>query len=484
MKPHRWYRLRSSIPAFAIVAASLCLAGCPSVPETNSPPQDSETAAQPAATTVRRASTRMFSQEYVSALSNILDLEADGVAALEQRLSEDPNDWATRLRIMAYDARGDRAHLEESRDRRVRYTLWLIEHQPDSEILAGPSASIGHGELSADEYRRAGEIWERALAEHPDNARVWWNASRLYREANPERYATYLRQAVALDSANEHYGRELGWLYAGAIINQLRGGPAEREIHVEPDTARRELDTTSNSALLEAAVHLLQSEYNRSHMVGQPDSRFGELAKQYFRRAEVLNPGLDRLWVFPRMDPQMGGILGPDARPSMLDQRRFDEAAAAIRRLPIDSFPQLPEGVAGVLREKGCIVPQPEPEGPGVNVISGEFFATGQAGWAVLCSRNGQSVILVFRDESGASPEELAPADDRGFLQGVGNGVIAYSRQISTVDRQYIVRHYRAYGGPEPPPIRHAGIDDAFLEKASVVHYWYEDTWLRLTGAD
>ena len=185
-----------------------------------------------------------------------------------------------------------------------------------------------------------------------------------------------------------------------------------------------------------------------------------------------------------RMDPQRGGILRPDARPPMLDQRRFDEAAAAIRRLPIDSFPQLPEAVAGVLREKGCLVPQPEPEGPGVNVISGEFFAAGQAGWAVLCSTNGQSVILVFRDESGASPEELAPADDRGFLQGVGNGVIAYSRQISTVDRQYIVRHYRAYGGPKPPPIRHAGIDDAFLEKASVVHYWYEDTWLRLTGAD
>ena len=123
-----------------------------------------------------------------------------------------------------------------------------------------------------------------------------------------------------------------------------------------------------------------------------------------------------------RMDPQRGGILRPDARPPMLDQRRFDEAAAAIRRLPIDSFPQLPEAVAGVLREKGCLVPQPEPEGPGVNVISGEFFAAGQAGWAVLCSTNGQSVILVFRDESGASPEELAPADDRGFLQGVGNG--------------------------------------------------------------
>ena len=46
------------------------------------------------------------------------------------------------------------------------------------------------------------------------------------------------------------------------------------------------------------------------------------------------------------------------------------------------------------------------------------------------------------------------------------------------------MRHYRAYGGPVPPPIDHQGIDDAFLEKASVTWYFHECKWLRLQGAD
>jgi len=41
--------------------------------------------------------------------------------------------------------------------------------------------------------------------------------------------------------------------------------------------------------------------------------------------------------------------------------------------------------------------------------------------------------------------------------------------EISAVDRKFILRHYRAYGGPNPPPIDHNGIDDSFLEKASVI---------------
>jgi hypothetical protein len=46
------------------------------------------------------------------------------------------------------------------------------------------------------------------------------------------------------------------------------------------------------------------------------------------------------------------------------------------------------------------------------------------------------------------------------------------------------VSHYRAYGGPEPPPIDHNGVDDAFLGKAYVVWYYQNGEWLQLTGAD
>jgi hypothetical protein len=82
------------------------------------------------------------------------------------------------------------------------------------------------------------------------------------------------------------------------------------------------------------------------------------------------------------------------------------------------------------------------------------------------------------------SPAELARVEDKNYLQGLGEGRVGYSRAIQTVDRKYIMTHYRAYGGPQPPPIDHHGIDDIFLGKASVTHYWHEGQWLRLQGAD
>jgi hypothetical protein len=65
-----------------------------------------------------------------------------------------------------------------------------------------------------------------------------------------------------------------------------------------------------------------------------------------------------------------------------------------------------------------------------------------------------------------------------------GKGTIGFSRYISTVDKQYIASHYRAYGGRKPPVITHHGISDAFLGKASTVHYRHRGKWLELQGAD
>jgi hypothetical protein len=61
---------------------------------------------------------------------------------------------------------------------------------------------------------------------------------------------------------------------------------------------------------------------------------------------------------------------------------------------------------------------------------------------------------------------------------------LGYSRAISAVGKNHILDYYKAYGGTEPPPIEHQGINDAFAEKASVVRYFYRGKWLELQGAD
>jgi hypothetical protein len=79
---------------------------------------------------------------------------------------------------------------------------------------------------------------------------------------------------------------------------------------------------------------------------------------------------------------------------------------------------------------------------------------------------------------------EIAKDADTTWLQDIGDGKIGYSRAISAVGKKFIVEHYSAYGGPKPPPIDHQGINDAFVEKASIVRYYYRGNWLELTGAD
>lgn len=172
---------------------------------------------------------------------------------------------------------------------------------------------------------------------------------------------------------------------------------------------------------------------------------------------------------------------------SAQETNRWDAADAAIARLPPSAFGELPEAVVHEMQRRGCTVPQPwevfAPEP--ANVISGEFQKPGQTDWAVLCSVDRATSLLIFWNGSADRVEQIGDAAaDHGGLQVVRGEEIGYSIAIYPVDEAYILDHYNAYGGPEPPPIDHQGINYAFIEKASVVLYWYEGQWLRLQGAD
>jgi hypothetical protein len=164
---------------------------------------------------------------------------------------------------------------------------------------------------------------------------------------------------------------------------------------------------------------------------------------------------------------------------------RAADSNRTVRRLRVEDYPKLPSAVAAVLQSRHCTIPQPNKDGPARNVIKGEFFRKGQKGWAVLCSHCGKSSILVFRNNNDSSPDEIAESPDHQFLiNNTWQGGTVYSREISAVGQEFILRHYRAYTGPKPPPIDHNGIDDAFLEKASITWYWHNGKWAQLQGAD
>jgi hypothetical protein len=166
------------------------------------------------------------------------------------------------------------------------------------------------------------------------------------------------------------------------------------------------------------------------------------------------------------------------------NQDKWAVADSATLRLPATAFSQLPKHIARYLQAAGCKIPQSYISSDPHNVIKGEFAKRGQTDWAVLCSRKAESSILIFWGGSTKSVSDIAKARDRLFLQTVNEGTIGFSRNIQSVGRDYILSHYKAYGGPKPPSLTHQGIDDGYLEKASVVLYYYRGRWLKLQGAD
>jgi len=155
-----------------------------------------------------------------------------------------------------------------------------------------------------------------------------------------------------------------------------------------------------------------------------------------------------------------------------------DEVAdRATRRLPPSAFTQLPSDVRNEAEQRGCSVPQSsyDDDRGKHNVITGRFRDPSVSGWALLCSRERVSAILVCNARQPLRCEELAKSPDRDWLQRLGGNRIGFSRVLTT-----------ARGGEvrDGVTLAHDGVDDYFAGKASVVWYWESGRWRRLLGMD
>lgn len=475
-------RTRVGIAAGLMLACALIALRWRNVSSRRSAAQGSETSAQgqwaarTAPAGLPAIPTPMLSPEFSGALEGVLEMEVSEAARLEERLTARADDFASRAKLMAYLRRADRELLPGERAKRWKQAMWLIEHQPDSEILHSFVAQFSARDLPDKAVQQAERLWEAAIRNRPGDARLLWNAAWFFQDLNADLDLSYLEATADADPNHPHALLPLAQLYAGALL--ARTDPISTR-------AERGLERSKNVWVLGNAAYFLQAHYNRTVMMHAPDVRLAKLAERYFSRALAIDPSLDRKAILPQADPHKPE---QDRIAAAKAQERFEEAANKIRRLGVDSFPRLPFGVARVLRSRGCTVPQPAVDAGGspraANVIHGEFIERGRVGWAVLCSVNRVSTLLVFRSDLDTKPYELSSSEDRNHLQGLGGEAIGYSRQISAVNGDFILRHYRAYGGEQPPPIDHHGIDDAFLGKASMTWYFYRGKWKQLQGAD
>jgi hypothetical protein len=170
---------------------------------------------------------------------------------------------------------------------------------------------------------------------------------------------------------------------------------------------------------------------------------------------------------------------------SLLHAQPFDKwqkADSEIQRLEPKEFKELSPEVIKNLNDEGCQIPQTYVDKNSHNVIKGEFAKKGQIDWAVLCSKNSKSVIHVFWGGPANCPSKWGERSDSTYLQVIsGDGAIGFSRMIVSVGPEYIKNRNKDVADLKEI---HNGINDAFTEKASTVHYCSEGKWIKLAGAD
>jgi hypothetical protein len=127
----------------------------------------------------------------------------EDAARLEDQLSNDPENEAIRIKLLNYYWHNG------LRQQRADSVFWLIEHHPESPILAldlawlFPNSQLAgshYGPMHDDaDFIQARALWETALPTRLDVPEALHNAARFFEAADPSRSADLARRLEALD---------------------------------------------------------------------------------------------------------------------------------------------------------------------------------------------------------------------------------------------------------------------------------------------
>ena len=151
-----------------------------------------------------------------------------------------------------------------------------------------------------------------------------------------------------------------------------------------------------------------------------------------------------------------------------------------IRRLPVESFPDLPEATAAALRARGCMIPQTYEAHRPENVVHGSLERAGTEDWAVLCAAHGTVTLLVFFASAPGTAMELAKAAETERLQAHDpSGVLGFNWGIDAATPEDV---HDAQAGLEPRPARigHDALADSIVEHRTTYHFFAKHAWTLL----
>jgi hypothetical protein len=155
-----------------------------------------------------------------------------------------------------------------------------------------------------------------------------------------------------------------------------------------------------------------------------------------------------------------------------------------IRRLPADSFPDLPESVSNTLNGRGCLIPQTYQAHRPENVIHASFDRPGSSDWAVLCSAHGTVELLVFFSRIPGKAMLVASAPELERIQKHGaTAEYGFDWGIDPVSPKQV---REAQSGLKRPGSRvdHDALAATILDQKTTYYFHTDGQWTKLDVSD
>ena len=155
-----------------------------------------------------------------------------------------------------------------------------------------------------------------------------------------------------------------------------------------------------------------------------------------------------------------------------------------VRRLPLNAFPDLPNAVVEQLNQRQCLIPQSYEAHHPENVVHGSLERAGSSDWAVLCSSEGKTSLLVFFGSAPGKPAVLATEPETKRLQRHdSSGVLGFNWAIEPASPQKV---HEAQSGMEKRPLRpdHDALADITLDRTTIYRFFKKGSWTVVDTSD
>jgi len=230
-------------------------------------------------------------------------LSTQQVSKLEARLKANPDDLATRARLLGYYyvSAINVAGPEATRAARRHHILWMIENHPENEITLEPELCIdssGHTLADAEGYGQAKQLWLQQIDRHKDDARVLVHAARFVQLSDKAMAITCLTNAIHLSPDDRDIASRLAYSYAITVLGitminnnglPMSADPVEAQSALAK-TAADELRASSNPVVVAVAGSVLSQYGPIVSTYTSGAINHDALSEDLLLRAAALNP--------------------------------------------------------------------------------------------------------------------------------------------------------------------------------------------------